>query len=129
MNTIEQIDACIKWLNDNDKSNNLVDICKTIDKLSVLSVSVGHEVSDAYSWMNQAEDDYKIGFSREVSQSSLSVAKAEYNAECETREFKMQYTEAKNAYKRLSIYLERIDRVIESYRQLVSVAKMDLKLT
>jgi hypothetical protein len=37
------------------------------------------------------------------------------------------YTTAKNGYKRLSVYLDRLDRVIESYRQLISVSKLDLK--
>lgn len=130
MNTIEQIDKCIKWLNDNDKSNNLVEICKTIDKLSVLSVSVGHEVSEAYALMNELEDIYKLRYASAISQSSAtSVAKAEFEADELTSEHKSNYTKAKNGYKKLSVYLERIDRVIESYRQLVSVAKMDLKLS
>lgn len=129
MSTIEQIDSCIKWLSDNDKSNNLVEICKVIDKLSVLSVSIGHDVSGAYGLMNDIEDEYKILYAETVSQSSLSVAKAEFNAEVKAQHAKRRYTLAKNGYKRLSIYLERIDRVIESYRQLVSVAKMDLKLS
>lgn len=129
MSTIDQVDTCVKWLNENDKSNNLVEICKVIDKVAVLSVSIGHDVSQAYALMNTFEDEYKTAYAKEVSQSSLSVAKAEFDAEVKTQAIKVNYTQAKNGYKRLSIYLERIDRVIESYRQLVSVAKMDLKLT
>src|SRR5882672_4184111 len=118
MNTIDQIDGCIKWLSDNDKSNNLVEICKVIDKLSVLSVSIGHEVSVAYALMNDLEDIYKVRYAGFISQSSKSVAKAEHEADDATSEYKYNYTQAKNGYKRLSIYQERIDRVIESYRQL-----------
>lgn len=125
MNTVEQIDSCIKWLNENDKSNNLVEICKVIDKLSVLSVGIGHQVSEAYSLMNEFEDVYNQAYAEIISQSSLSVAKAEAQAEATLS--RNDFTTAKNAYKRLSIYLDRIDRVIESYRQLVSVAKMDMK--
>ncbi len=128
LSTIDQIDVCIKWLNDNDKSNNLVEICKVIDKLAVLSVSIGHQVSEAYALMNEMEDDYKWNYADSISQSSKSVAKAESDAEVAMVEYKSRYTQAKNGYKRLSIYLDRIDKVMESYRQLVSVAKMDLKL-
>lgn len=127
MNTIEQIDNCIKWLTDNDKSNNLVEICKVIDKLSVLSVSIGHQVSEAYGFMNDLEDEYDKAYAEMISQSSLSVAKAEHHATASLN--RSPFTSAKNGYKRLSIYLDRIDRVIESYRQLVSVAKMDMKFT
>jgi hypothetical protein len=127
MSTIEEVDACIKWLGDNVKSNNLVEICKCIDKLSILTVSVGHDVSTAYGLMNDLEDEYKFSFASHVSQSSLSVAKSELEAESKFREKKTFYTQAKNGYKKLSTYLDRIDRVIESYRQLVSVSKLDLK--
>lgn len=124
---VDQINDCIEWLNAHDKSHNLVEICQVIDKLAVLSVSVGEQVSEAYALMNDLEDEYNMAYAQAVSQSSLSVAKAEAHAEATID--KSPYTTAKNAYKRLSIYLERIDRVIESYRQLVSVSKMDMKFS
>lgn len=127
MDTIDQIEKCIQWLSDNDKSNNLVEICKVIDKLAVLSVSIGHQVSSAYGVANELEDDYDIAFAKEVSSSANSVAKAEREAEAKLGEKKKLHTQAKNNYKKLDMYLNRIDRVIESYRQLVSVSKMELK--
>jgi len=127
MGTIEEVDICIKWLGDNVKSQDLVGICRCIDKLSILTVSIGHDVTTAYGLMNDLEDEYKFSFASYVSQSSLSVAKAELEAEAKFREKRTSYTQAKNGYKKLSTYLDRIDRVIESYRQLVSVSKLDLK--
>lgn len=127
MDTIEQIDEVITWLKENEKSNNLVEICRKIDRLAVLSVSVAHDVSTAYSIMNELEDEYDIEFAKGISSSQDSVAKAERKMEATLAEEKRLYTKAKNNYKKLDMYLDRIDRVIESYRQLVSVSKMDLK--
>lgn len=127
METIEQIDEVITWLGQNEKSSNLVELCRKIDKLAVLSVSIAHDVSTAYGVMNELEDEYKIAFARGISSSRDSVAKAERHMEAELSEEKKLYTRARNNYKKLDMYLDRIDRVIESYRQLVSVSKMDLK--
>lgn len=127
LTTIEQIDACIKWLDKNNKSNNLVEIAQVIDRLAVLSVSLGHDVSGAYALMNDLEDTYKTEYAKAVSESDQSVAKAEKLAEVSTRNAKKDWTDAKNGYKRLSVYIDRIDKVIESYRQYISVSKLDLK--
>lgn len=124
---VDQIQVCISWLNENKTSSNLVQIARIINELSVLSVNVGHEVSEAYALTNELEDDYKIAFAKKVSSSSESAAKAEKRAEAELEKEKKDWTQAKNGYKRLSVYLDRIDKVIESYRQSVSVQKMDLK--
>jgi PHD/YefM family antitoxin component YafN of YafNO toxin-antitoxin module len=125
--TIELIQDCVEWLDENKKATNMVQICQTIDRLAVLTVTVGHDVATAYEAMNTMEDDYKIAFAKAVSESSESVAKAERSAEVATADLRRNYTQAKNAYKRLQIWLDRIDRVIESYRQLISVSKLDLK--
>ena len=124
---IEQLDKCIRWLDENNKANNLLEISTVIDRIAVLSVNVGHLVSDAYALMNEFEDTFKVAYAKSVSESDASVAKAEKAAEVATAEAKRDWTAAKNAYKRLSVYLDRIDRVIESYRQFISVSKLDMK--
>jgi hypothetical protein len=116
---IKQIDVCIKWLDANNKANNLLDIAKTIDRIAVLSVNVGHMVSEAFALQNDLEDEYKGAFAKFIAESTESVAKAEVKAEAALL--------PKNGYKKLSVYLDRLDKVIESYRQFVSVSKMDMK--
>ncbi|HEY0752280.1 MAG TPA: hypothetical protein VGD26_14070 [Chitinophagaceae bacterium] len=124
---IEQLDRCIKWLDENNKANNLIEISTVIDRIAVLSVNIGHMVSDAYALQNELEDDYKIAYAKAVSESEFSVAKAEKAAEVASAEARKNWTSAKNGYKRLSIYLDRLDKVIESYRQYISVSKLDMK--
>lgn|SRR5690606_911583 len=127
---IEQIDACIKWLDNNKRSTNIVEISQTIDRLAVLSVTLGTMVSDAYALMNKLEDDYDIAFASkftELTKSGISAAAAKPQVEAELAEPKRDWTSAKNGYKKLSVYLDRIDKVIESYRQYISVTKLDLK--
>lgn len=124
---IEQLDKCIKWLDENNKATNLIAITQTIDRIAVLSVNVGHMVSEAYELANNLEDQYKYEFAKAVSESELSVAKAEKAAEVATYEAKKDWTTAKNGYKRLSVYIDRLDKVIESYRQFVSICKLDMK--
>lgn len=124
---IEQIDKCIKWLDENNKATNLVAITQTIDRIAVLSVNVGHMVSEAYALANELEDQFKHQYAKAISESELSVAKAEKTAEVVTFEAKKDWTAAKNGYKRLGVYLDRLDKVIESYRQHVSICKLDLK--
>ena len=124
---IEQLDKCIKWLDENNKANNLIEISTVIDRIAVLSVNVGHMVSEAYSLMNELEDSFKVAYAKSVSESDASVAKAEKAAEVITAEAKKDWTAAKNGYKRLSVYLDRLDKVIESYRQYISICKLDMK--
>jgi hypothetical protein len=131
MNTYDQIAKCIKWLDEHKDSTSYIPICQTIDRLAVLSVTVGQEVSESYALQNNLEDDYDIAFAERfstITKEGTSAAAARYVVEAELGEKKRLYTQAKNGYKKLSVYLERLDRVIESYRQLVSVGKMDLKL-
>lgn len=124
---IDQIDTCIKWLDDNKKANNIAEISAVINRLAVLSVNIGHQVSEAYELANQLEDQFKYEYAKAISESELSVAKAEKVAEVSTYETKKDWTAAKSGYKRLSVYLDRIDKVIESYRQFLSISKLDWK--
>jgi hypothetical protein len=122
---ISQIQKNIDWLDKNAASKNMVKICQVIDRLAVLSVSVGHHVAEAYAIMNELDDDYDVSFSKrfvEVSQQK-SAAATKPTVEAELADKRRAFTQAKNAYKRLDIYLDRLDKVIESYRQLVSVVK------
>jgi len=128
--TIDLIQDCINWLDQHNKSTALVPITQTIDRLAVLSVSLGHEVSEAYALMNTLEDSYDISFAEKFSKltkEGTSAAAAKPMVEAELAHMKRDWTTAKNGYKRLSLFIDRIDRVIESYRQYISVSKLDLK--
>ena len=127
--TIDLIQDCITWLDDHNKSTDLVRISQTIDRLAVLTVSLGHEVSSAYGLMNDLEDTYDIKFAEEFVEAvkDMSAAAAKPYVEAKLGEDRRNFTKAKNGYKRLSVFLERVDKTIESYRQFISVSKLDLK--
>lgn len=128
--TIDLIQVCITWLDQNSKSNNLTQISQTIGRLSILSVTLGHEVSNAYALASEMEDNYDIKFAEKFSKltkEGTSAAAAKPIVEADLAQEKRDWTSAKNGYKKLSTFLERVDRVIEAYRQLISVSKLDLK--
>lgn len=124
---VEHIGELISWLDSHKNSNNLPEICRKIDELSIMAVTLGEQVGTAYGLMNIAEDEFKLAYAKHLSSLDMAYNKAEKQAEIASAPEKRLFTQSKNTYKRLSIYLERIDRVIESYRQLVSVSKLDLK--
>lgn len=125
--TIDLIEECIEWLDKHKTSNAIGPITQTIDRLAVLSISLGNMVTDASALANELEDNYKASYATIVNAEGGSIAKAEYKAEAELIEAKKEWTSAKNGYKKLNTYLERLDRVIESYRQMVSVIKEEMK--
>jgi Mn-dependent DtxR family transcriptional regulator len=128
--TIDMIQECITWLDQNSKSNNLVKISQTIGRLSILSVSLGHDVSNAYTLASEFEDNYDIAFAERFSKltkEGTSAAAAKPIVEAELHKEKRDWTSARNGYKRLSTFMDRVDRVQEAYRQLISVSKLDLK--
>lgn len=125
---IKQINDSIKWLAENPHTNNVVKIVKLIDKLTVSAMTLGESVSQAYSLMNNAEDEYKIAVAKFISKAKTSAAKAERDAEAKYSDLKLEWTSRKNLYKRYDTFLDRIDKICDSYRQRVSVLKQtDLK--
>jgi len=125
---IKQINDNLRWLDQYVKVDNIVDKGMVLDKLSILCVTLSEQVTEAYSLMNELEDEYKTATAQVIKDSEKSVNKAEVEAEVMFADKKRDWTKAKNGYRKLSSYLDRIDKVIESHRQRISVVKaMGLK--
>lgn len=120
---IDEILSNVRWLDANVKSEDILNKGTVLDKLSIQCVYLAEQVSDAYGFMNNAEDAYKIAVAEYCKNSTEGVAKSEKSAEVEFANLKRDWTDAKNGYKRLSMFLERIDKVLESSRQRISVVK------
>lgn len=111
----------LKWLDENVKSNDVVSVDRVLDKLAMLADSFGELVSDAYALANYLEDDYKHSVAEFKKSFKGGVAKGEIEAEVQYKQKKIDWTQAKNGYKKLSMKLDRIDKILESRRQTVSV--------
>lgn len=127
----EKIGVSIKRLEKMKESNAIVEIGQICNTLSIDSSYFARLVADAYSVMNEAEDEYKMKIAMEVeslTNSGISASKAEKMAETKHMDEKKTWTSAKNLYKRYSLYLERIDRILDEFKQYCSSVKMiDLK--
>lgn len=120
---ITQLNNNIKWLDDYIRVDNIADKGAVIDKINILCVSLAEEVSTAYAVMNDLEDEYKAARADFISKFEGAHNKAEIAAEVHLKEQKRLWTQSKNVYRKLSTYLERIDKVTESHRQRISVVK------
>lgn len=124
---IDQITKDIEWLGKNAKSSNIGEISQVLNHLAVLTVTLGNQVSDAYALQQELEDEYDIAFATkftELTKSGISAASAKPQVEAELGERKRDWSQAKAGYKRLSTFLDRCDKVLEAFRQSVSVEKM-----
>jgi hypothetical protein len=120
---VDDIMKNVEWLDAHVRSENIIELGMVLDKLSIQSMRLAQEVSDAYELMSKAEDDYKHSIALFVKGFEGSMAKAEREAEVEFKEKKEFWTACRSAYKRIDMFLERVDKVIESHRQRVSVIK------
>ena len=120
---IDDILKNIKWLEDRITSEDIVNIGIVLDKISIQAMYFSSQVSDAYALMGEAEDSYKHAVAAFIRGFAGSTAKAEREAEIEYASLKLRWTAAKNMYKKLDMFLDRVDKVIESHRQRVSVIK------
>lgn len=118
---ITLINANIEWLEDNIHSYDIISVGKVLDKLSILAEAFGEEVTEVYSLMNTLEDDYKISVARYMKDNEGSAAKLEREAEVMFADKKRDWTTAKNGFKKLNTKLDRIDKILESHRQSISV--------
>lgn len=127
----ERIGISIKKLERLKESTAIVEIGSICNTLSIDASYFAKLVADAYSVMNEAEDEYKMKVSLEVEEitnAGGTASKAEKIAENKYIEEKKTWTQAKNTYKRYSLYLERIDRILDEFKQYCSSVKMtDLK--
>lgn len=111
----------IDWLDANIQNTNAVAVTQVCDKLSTLSYNFGDVVTGAYELMNQLEDDLKLAVATFKKEFKGSVARADIEAEVECAKQRKDFTQAKNVYKRLNVQLERIDKILDSRKQSVSV--------
>ncbi len=120
---ITLIDKQVAWLDAklDQKSNDIIGVSKVKDKLAILSEGLGEVVTDAYGIMNELEDEYKFAIAQFKKDFKGGVAKGEIEAEVEFAGKKKDWTQAKNMYKKLNMKLERIDKILESHQQSVSV--------
>lgn len=124
MNSIELItliEKQIAWLDANVKSTNAVAVTQVCDKLAILSSNFGDLVTDAYGLMNDLEDDYKLAVSTFKKNFKGSVARSEVEVDSECDQKRRDWTQAKNGYHKLKIKLERIDKILDSRKQSISV--------
>jgi hypothetical protein len=119
----DDIQKSIDWLEQRIKSENIIELGIVLDKLSIQSMYLASQVSDAYELMNQAEDDYKHAVARYIKDFPGSRAKADVEAEVAYQDKKEHWTACKSVYKKLQMYLDRVDKIIESHRQRISVIK------
>jgi hypothetical protein len=130
MNVYDQIQKELKWLEENRGGNlNILGISRVVSSLSLLSMTVGEDVSSAYALQNEMEDAYDELYAKRFVElkDTHSAAACKPIIEAELAQDKKNWTAAKNGYNKLKIYLDRLDRILESNRQLVSTAKLDAK--
>jgi hypothetical protein len=129
--TFDLIKKDLDWLDSRSKSTNIIEISYVLNHLNGLMVTFADEVSVAYELMCQAEDEYDIAFAKkftELTENGTSAAGAKPKVESELGDLKKKWTEMKVLYKRLNTFLDRCDRVNDSFRQMISIQKqMDLK--
>lgn len=127
---VDKMRLDIKWLNDHKKSTNVSHITTVLDSLTINAITLGEMVSDAYELMNNLEDDYDIAKAEfiKVYDGSNAAAKMEVDADKALVVKRKAFTEAKNGYKRLNMFLDRVDKLLDAHKQRVSVVKQtDLK--
>lgn len=123
---VDQIQENLAWLSENNKSNNIVKLSQCLNKLQILAVSFDEEVTAAYETMNDLEDEYKEAVEAhkdELLNQKVSAAAAKTRAEAKFVEKKKLHTQAKNIYKKLNSFQERVDKVVDAYKQYVSNLK------
>lgn len=121
----------LRYLESQTNSNDISTIAKALNKLAILTVRLGEEVTDAYKLQSELEDDFDAAYAKrfsELTASGTSAAAAKPIVEAELIEMKRDWTAAKVGYRKLASFLERVDRVLDTFKQSQSVIRTtDLK--
>jgi len=128
--TITKIHELINFLAQNVDSQDINSLGIKMNELAVWTANFAGQVGDAHALMNDLEHDYKTlvaEYIKEHGQSKGEMGKAERAAELKYADKKKEYLVYKNLYKKLSLKLESIDRIIDVYKQRVSALKQEMK--
>jgi len=126
--TIERIYEIIRWLDSNGSSQAITHIVLKLDQLAIEAMWFSDSVSQAYGERNNAEEDYKHACAKSVSEAKESATKAIEMAKVEFAPLKREFLAWDALYHRLKLKMDRIDVIIDTQRQRVSLLKqMDLK--
>lgn len=121
----------LKYLQGLENSNDISTIAKALNRMSILTVRLGEEVTNAYQLQSELEDAYDKAFAKrssELTESGTSAAAAKQIVALELADMKKDWTSAKVGHKKLSMFLERVDKVMDTFKQSQSVIKaVDLK--
>lgn len=128
--TTKQIDDILGWLTANKTSENIVAISQVLDRLSILMVTIGNDAMEAYGLMVELEDAYDKMYAAEfvIVMKEKSAAAAKPIVGDKLSENKRDFSRAKVLYKKLSTYLDRLDKVLECHRSYLSALKQDRKI-
>ena len=131
MNNTDRIISGLKWLEERTNSTDIVSLSHGLNQLAILTVRLGEEVTDAYALQSELEDNFDEAYAKrfsELTARGTSAASAKPIVEADLAEKKREWTQAKVMYKKLNSFLERVDRVLDTYRQSISCQKQaDMK--
>lgn len=128
---LDSIHQTVRWFDENNTSTNISQLSEKLDKFNVLLARFNEIVMDSFELEAILEDEYKSAFAKrvfELANSGESVNKAEIKAQVELIDKKKEWTTAIVTFKKFKSRLERFDKIADSKKQRISVAKMvDLK--
>lgn len=125
--TIQAIQKLISQLEQQGNSQDVNGITILLSDLSIQAMYFGEIVSEAYAQMNQTEEDYKSAVAKSVAEYPGSAAKGERLAEVQHGKLKQEHITYKNLYQKFKSKLDRIDVILDHYKQRVSFLKMEVK--
>jgi hypothetical protein len=125
---IDLIQVELDWLEDHDTSTNIVQISQHLNRLSTMSVTLGDQVILAYTLMNEMNDRYDFKYAEKYAMTKTAEKKisdpvADALVEMAVAQEKKDWTMAKNGHKQLAVFQDRVDRVMDTYKQYVSNLK------
>lgn len=124
---ITKIYEAIRWLELNGDSQAINPITIKLDELAILSFYFAEQVSEAYAQKTLSKKAYESAVARSVAESSSSAAKAERVAEVTYEALEKESIEFENLYMKTRLLLDRIDTVLDHFKQRTSFLKEEQK--
>jgi hypothetical protein len=121
------LDGVLRWLEAHRKSTNIVQLSQALNTLNIFAITLGNQVSGAYEILNELEHEYDSLTTNEflslIEAKKNSAAAAKPLSEQKYVDLKLSCVKARNIYKRLSVQLDRVDRLSDVFRQYISNLK------